>query len=563
MSNYVIAIGGTGIRVLRSIVHLCDCGHIDVDELKVLIIDPDLANGSRDAVRRLIADYNDCRGDMQGADDKKFPLFKTRLTEAIKENLSLTPVTGPDGGQLTTKYHIKDLVSRGGKASDAETNFMKALYSHEEYAELDMSEGFFAHPSIGALAFARWLENSDYVRDMLENMRHDIGSKGEDVNVFIVASSFGGTGASGFPSVASKIKKALKDYPDKFHIAGAFLLPYFSFMRKEEGKQILDPKKFLEGAKNAMVYYREYRATEAFDKVYVLGAPDAEDGNKSLRIIRNKYADKGAEQDNWPHVVELFAALAAKECFATSVGDMLKDKDKNHARNWVGISLDKASFFDMKWSDLPYGEDLRKSLSKFLLFNYIFIPAVLNEFMQRTSDGLKKKTLDEGKVNWPSITRAPFTKGREWDEKDFGDNSDGLAKFKRLLKYFNGQAIWLYRLLTEYEHEADKIGKGGQLFNGFFVHGMLKDRYLIAQAFEKNEGDTFSEITKKFIKNSADNIGAGKDAAFLIGSRIAWSAVYSDIFNCVHNDITKESDINVAIRQLLQSVFNQVAKRIR
>jgi len=563
MSNYVIALGGTGVRVLRSIVHLCDCGHIDVDELKVLIVDPDITNGSKDAVRQLITDYNACRDDMQGVERSDFPLFKTKITRAVEEDIALTPVASVDGVAHSTKFHIKDLVSRGGRGSDAEINFMKALYSRKEYAELNISEGFFAHPSIGALAFARWLEESTQINDMLDEMRHDIGSKGEEANIFIIASSFGGTGASGFPAMATKIKKALHQYPNRFHIAGVFLLPYFSFMRKKGGDQVLDPKKFLESAKNAMMYYREYEVTTDFDKIYVLGAPEGDDDRKSLKMIRNKYADKGAEQDNWPHILELYAALAAKECFSSSVGSMLAKKSSNHVRNWVGISLGKHSFYDIKWEDFPSGESLRLDISKLLLFNYIFIPAVLNEFVECTPHGIRKKSLSKDVVNWPSIKRAPFLaakgKGKGWDEEAFGDNV-GLKKFDRLLKYFDKQSTWLYRLLTAYEHDEGAIGTGDQLFAGLFGHQMLKSRYITAREIEGNNGVDFSEVTSRFIKDHAGSIGAG--GAFISGSNIAWSDVYSDIYNCVHKDMDKKQDLDYAVRQMYHSIYKRISARI-
>lgn len=558
MSNYVIAIGGTGIRVLRHVVHLCDCGHIDADELKVLIIDPDITNGSRDAVRTLIDEYSACREDIRGADTKNFAPFKTKISQAVKESLALTPVTGPDGSQQTKKYHIKDMVSRGDQGCDAEINFMKALFSHKEYAELNMSEGFFAHPSIGSLAFARWLEESVHIKGMLDDMLNELGSTGEKINIFIIASSFGGTGASGFPAVARKIRDALNGYPGRLHIAGMFLLPYFSFMRKEgDSEQLLDPKKFLASAKNAMVYYREHKATDVFDKVYVLGAPDTEDDNKSLRIIRNKYADMGEDQDNWPHVVELYAALAAKECFSSTVTEMLSKKDKLPSRNWVSIGVDKAAFFDMTWEDMPGGEALRKSLSKFLLFNYVFIPAVLNEFTQHSDGGLKKKKMGSD-VQWPAIVREPFVKKRAWDDTVFGDSDGGLLKFKRLLDYFNGQATWLYRMVTEYEYDDSVAGQ--ERFKRFFVHTMLRSRYVIAQQLKSKKNINLAKITEAFIKDCENNIGA--DKAFVTGSKISWSAVYADIYNRVHRDIKTKTDVDIAIRQILQSVYSRIAKHV-
>jgi len=556
MSNYIISIGGTGIRVLRSIIHLCDCGHIDVSELKVLLIDPDITNGSKDAVRQLIGDYNDCRDDIRKPDTARFAPFKTKISQAVSADWALTPVTNLDGTDQVSSYRIQDLVNRNGHGSDEEINFMKALYSYDEYANKDMSEGFFAHPSIGALAFARWLDESSHVKELIADMSQDAGAKGEDVNVFIIASSFGGTGASGFPAVARKIKNSLKDYADKVHIAGVFLLPYFTFMRKEGTDQLLDPKKFIEGAKNAMVYYREHKVTDVFDKVYVLGVPDTDSANKSPRIIRNKYADKGKEQDNWPHIIELYAALAAKECFSSSVADLLKNKNSNPDRNWVGISVAKTSFFELKWEDMPGGEALRKSLSKFLLFNYMYIPAVLNEFAVHTTDGLKKKHPRRERVIWAPIADIPFMTIKKWNEDTFGDNQ-GMMKFKRLLDYFNGHITWLYRLLTDYEQNDERKE---QLFTGLFHHQMLRNRYEIARSMEKNVAVDFSSVAKNISHTDKGNVGEG--SAFVTGNRVLWGYVYDEVYNLVGRDIKSKENVDDAIREILQSIYNRVSKHI-
>ena len=43
--NYLICAGGSGVRVLESMIHLCAMG-LGPDELRVLAVDPDNANAS-------------------------------------------------------------------------------------------------------------------------------------------------------------------------------------------------------------------------------------------------------------------------------------------------------------------------------------------------------------------------------------------------------------------------------------------------------------------------------------------------------------------------------------
>ena len=55
---FVIAIGGTGMRCLESFVHLCAIGMFDNEEIEVLTLDTDQANGNKGRVEQLIELYN-------------------------------------------------------------------------------------------------------------------------------------------------------------------------------------------------------------------------------------------------------------------------------------------------------------------------------------------------------------------------------------------------------------------------------------------------------------------------------------------------------------------------
>ena len=60
---FVIAIGGTGMRCLESFVHLCAIGMFDNEEIEILTLDTDYANGNKGRVERLIKQYNKVKTD--------------------------------------------------------------------------------------------------------------------------------------------------------------------------------------------------------------------------------------------------------------------------------------------------------------------------------------------------------------------------------------------------------------------------------------------------------------------------------------------------------------------
>ena len=84
------------------------------------------------------------------------------------------------------------------------------MYAPEEKAQ-NLSEGFRARPNIGAAAM---LATSANENDPFWNQIHkalDDARGGEEVRIFIISSIFGGTGASGFPNIARKIKAIQKE----------------------------------------------------------------------------------------------------------------------------------------------------------------------------------------------------------------------------------------------------------------------------------------------------------------------------------------------------------------
>ena len=58
----------------------------------------------------------------------------------------------------------------------------------------------------------------------------DAARGGEEVRIFIISSIFGGTGASGFPNIARRIKAVQKEknVTSNFYLGGALMLPYLA-----------------------------------------------------------------------------------------------------------------------------------------------------------------------------------------------------------------------------------------------------------------------------------------------------------------------------------------------
>ena len=211
MGYYVIGIGGTGAKCIESLVHLAAAGLMpDSGELQVLFVDPDTANGSRARVEETIAHYEACKDQID--------LGQTHfLQTTIKcfDPMLWTPfdMTNPSLKQFFQYANFQD--SAAGKLFDV-------LYSRSE-KECSLEEGFRGHPSIGSAVMAKTVDlNKD--KTWIEFSKRIKGDDG-DAKVFLAGSIFGGTGASGFPTIAQIIRDELD-----VKLGGALILPYFKFI---------------------------------------------------------------------------------------------------------------------------------------------------------------------------------------------------------------------------------------------------------------------------------------------------------------------------------------------
>ena len=76
LKNVLIGIGGTGSRVIESVVHLCAAGY-GPDKLHIFIIDPDSGNGNLTRTKTLIKQYSELRKNFQRT--RTNPCFRTEI----------------------------------------------------------------------------------------------------------------------------------------------------------------------------------------------------------------------------------------------------------------------------------------------------------------------------------------------------------------------------------------------------------------------------------------------------------------------------------------------------
>ena len=539
---YIIGVGGTGVRVARALIHLCDCGHIDVKdkEIKVLIIDSDENNGNKRELEEALKSYSERREDFNP--DGNYPLFKTKLTAAVGTNKwSVSPVKEKKRnveGELEEMSLEEYIKSEEVKGKDKDLNLMKALYSKKEYSKFKITQGFYAHPAIGALTFERWLNTDADFQNFLKRLKETLLTDAS-VKVFIVGSVFGGTGASGLPAVARKIRAHAGK---KLIMAAGVFMPYFIFSSRvsadigeEERERIkarveIDFAGFTKAAKSALKFYKDTPSL-GFNQIYALGASE----DDSVRIVRNKHCPEGGEQNNWPHMLELFGALAVKDFFDRSF-----DVDKTISQ-WVGIGVKKDSFSKIEWKDLPCSKGLKEKINAFLLLSYLFVPSFLNRFINSKDGDLKEgvlrvfKDCDFMPLKVPPFASKPLLGAGSW-RSDF-DAEKG--KLVNLNEYFITHADWFRRLLHDFDEE-NKLIFTGLLGDGYVINQKVKLPWNVydmktngrVELGEKmTKGST--EAVKKFThRNANDTIYQGLKSDYKrLDVNEAISLVLSDLYN--------------------------------
>ena len=354
MGYYAIGIGGTGAKCLESLTHLAAAGMMPDGDLHLLFVDPDTSNGSRARVEETLAHYEACKKQF---DLGQTHLLKTKIDPAHPILWTPFKETNPSLNRFFHYENFRD--SPAGKLFDV-------LYSRSE-KESTLEEGFRGHPSIGSAVMAKTV---DLEEDETWNTFHKkIADDDEGAQVFLAGSIFGGTGASGFPTIAQIVKRELN-----VKLGGALLLPYFKFMDDgSEGELKAKSDEFLMNTQTALKHYHIWNKTGIYDTVYLFGDESRTDVENALG---------GPEQKNAPHFIELYAALAAIDFFK---------KDFGSSQDVQYFMTAREQSNQLKWTDLPdgnNGDTVRSRIGQLARFAFAYL-SVYHPALEKIADQSK------------------------------------------------------------------------------------------------------------------------------------------------------------------------------
>lgn len=426
---YVIGIGGTGAKCIEALTKLASVGLLPDHPLKVLFIDADETNGNLDRSRSGLNIYKECHELIAVADSQACSWMKTKI-----ESFDLW---SPFDGVSSTKELQAFFNYNTIKQNQPELGHLfDVLYTKDEQ-KVALDVGFRGRPAIGSAVMSQVdLEKLDREPwgELIKQIQGDVGG-GKAPKVFLCGSMFGGTGASGLPTIARLLANKLKNIgvKDRVRVGCLFLLPYFGFTPppgEDPDGIFARSEQFLLNTEAALRYYVT-QARETFDTVFLLGNENF--SKVTFSIGKNS-------QRNDPHFLELYGALAARHFFLNSAE--LEEKVVLIGREQIGR---------LTWADLPDRTEIKPSLANGTRFAYSW----LSEFAPELDDVLKRK--DSKLVLAPWLRPFFPTDGR-------GDGVSRLSApeqqdaLKSISAWCQDYLTWLYRL---HQIEGEQI----QLFN--------------------------------------------------------------------------------------------------
>ena len=319
---FVLGIGGTGMRCIESLIHLCAMGMFDDTDVHLLALDTDKNNGN---FARLKA-VKDAYLNVKSTDAKSRTAHKDAFFSANLKYYEFSP-------NYEEKSTFKDVFNYGATQYNERLKADLAdLVFSGEVEGFNLRHGYRAQTHLGSMMMYHSIieearkTRKNQLQEFLQALI--IAAQNGNPRVFILGSVFGGTGASSIPIIPQAISKAASnvsgtvDVLKSAYFGSTLLTAYFNFkvpseFERSEHKIIASSDKFAMNSQAAMMFYQDDATVKAtYQKFYMLGTPglDWNPMQKNAEAI-NKTITGGQDQKNDSHYIELLAACAALDFF--------------------------------------------------------------------------------------------------------------------------------------------------------------------------------------------------------------------------------------------------------
>lgn len=440
---FVFCIGGTGLRVMKSITMLMASGmSTNGYTIVPVIIDPHLGLDERGKLNNLLDSYQSVYNNtikIPNGNGETLPalegFFNSRILRLHQLDQKNSSYEDGSFGDDFNKYIETEKLGN----DDINKHLVKMLFSTKNLTN-KLDEGFRGSPNVGTVVLGNIIKDSEWYAAF--DRRCD-----KEDRAFIISSIFGGTGASGFPLMEKMIKKESSNPIVRGLTLGAVtVLPYYGLKDPEKTNSNIDSQNFYTKTKAALAYYYDHTLS---DYLYYAG-------ETSMRAV---YDNNESEQKDAANFIELTAASA--------LFDFLKQPENPKSQQYLSrcIAHNEDS---MTIDDLGEGfNDIVKSVADF---------ALLANFAHAL----------------PNEVDFPLKKSKGWNKSFFEDNS-----YRSLLAIADLFENW-YGELADNNRAFAPLRTGGGVTEKW-VEGVTLNA--------KNDSYYLLEMIKNGKKNSENNHG--------------------------------------------------------
>lgn len=384
---YVFAIGGTGARVLKSLVMMLASGvKLDASAIVPVLVDLDKSNGSLAETLTLLDHYKRLQ---QAAQHNTEPdgFFKTLVTLPKNQTSHALNLHVARDGAKAQQVTLKEFIAYDHLGASDSKYLVDLLYSRKNLED-NLAVGFRGQPHIGAITFYNITKVQAFV-SLCQELT-------EDDRVFFVSSIFGGTGAAGFPTLLKILRDRENGLPNQkiratIPVGALIVLPYFHLEEKVD-QEFIDSNLFMTKTKLALSYYSDHLS--GYDAMYYLCEP------YRMRKYNN---EPGSElQKNEAHFIEFFAGKSIFHFAALDSEALEQNPHFEYASRNEGPAI--LTYKDLEENPAERQVAFKKQLAALAYMSKYFYPA--------------------GKSGKPT---APHYKGAEWVKGDKGDK--GFDRF--------------------------------------------------------------------------------------------------------------------------------------
>ncbi len=500
----LVAIGGSGMRVAQSVVALAASGMLtdlcgDDYRLEIRMVDLDIVKGGdKDELEEMIKSLN-----------AAMPFLSVAVDDGLrKRNWKAKKVDRFAEFSVGTKDNSTlDLIVTPGSSEEEEKLTFHALYDTNDRI-MELQRGCKGNPRIGSLLWAKnfhddWGNESGFWHSIFSGV-----GRNDELRVMFAGSVFGGTGASGTPTLARLYQEACKKEEDgdlthyAEHIGLTLMLPYFNIDLDTE----VDSSLFPINSKMALKYYKESDALNGVEYTQFVGdfcqemqkKKTDKEGDSVWEKVETDGKRKAKEgQDNPSMPAELMAAIGVCRYFAGDYPKNIEVSVPLKTRTDTDGTVPSNGYFPLKSFDYfgAYGQAKSKTGVKDYILRLERFYLMLNVYYQSIAS--------QEKLSWryrPEAFRAVWGKTDDL-KKIYEETQRGVAVPKA---FASSMFRWLEELDHHGMHELLEIEGSGR------NDGMPIEKSISRQASDGTAAFTLCGIPGAEITASMNSMKIGE-----------------------------------------------------